>query len=333
MHNKTILLFGMPRSGTTWIGKIFDSHPNTLYMHEPDSWQRLDDFPLFLEEDYIAVEKRQLLNDFSTSLLTMKAAEVTSKLPIFKKNYQTFLHFQCYRMSLYLSSFLHKVSVCKNVDPIERVPLKKMNSPCVVWKSIESLGRMSYFSETIENAKCLHIVRNPAGYISSVIRGEEKKTFQSATPSSEDYQLFDLLLETSRGKSLGYSLSDLKNLSPIERLAIRWRLYNEIAYDQCQNHSNYQLLMYENMCRNPLEKTKKIFDFCDLSWNEQTANFVNESISQNKDAYYSVFKSPLEAAYKWKSNLSRKDVDDIINILSGSVAFSWYENDFLEYQQ
>ena len=31
-----ILLFGMPRSGTTWLGKIFDSHPQVLYRHEPD---------------------------------------------------------------------------------------------------------------------------------------------------------------------------------------------------------------------------------------------------------------------------------------------------------
>lgn len=27
--NGCILLFGMPRSGTTWIGKLFDSHLGT----------------------------------------------------------------------------------------------------------------------------------------------------------------------------------------------------------------------------------------------------------------------------------------------------------------
>ena len=47
MEKGTVLIFGMPRSGTTWLGKLFDSHPSTLYRHEPDSWRMLEDVPLF----------------------------------------------------------------------------------------------------------------------------------------------------------------------------------------------------------------------------------------------------------------------------------------------
>jgi hypothetical protein len=32
-----ILVLGYPRSGTTWLAKIFDSHPNVLYRHEPNA--------------------------------------------------------------------------------------------------------------------------------------------------------------------------------------------------------------------------------------------------------------------------------------------------------
>src|ERR1700712_3636289 len=32
-----ILVMGAPRSGTTWLAKIIDSHPDVLYRHEPDA--------------------------------------------------------------------------------------------------------------------------------------------------------------------------------------------------------------------------------------------------------------------------------------------------------
>ena len=41
---KSLLLVGMARSGTSWIGKIFDSQPTTLYKHEPD--RSIPDVPM-----------------------------------------------------------------------------------------------------------------------------------------------------------------------------------------------------------------------------------------------------------------------------------------------
>jgi hypothetical protein len=41
------MILGAPRSGTTWLGKIFDSHPRVLYRHEPDSVYRTVAIPSF----------------------------------------------------------------------------------------------------------------------------------------------------------------------------------------------------------------------------------------------------------------------------------------------
>ncbi len=327
-NHKLICLFGMPRSGTTWIGKIFDSHPDTLYMHEPDTWQRINNIPLFPAEDYSGdglIELKESIAGFPA----ISKAQVTSKLPIFKKNYQTFMRFYAYKVSLYFSSICHKYGLSKKINPLKRVSPLENDSFSIVWKSIESLGRLPFFAKGLDNVYCIHIVRNPAGYISSVINGERNKLFQGTTLTSDDYDLFKILLDTEEGEKLGYSLSDLKKLEPIERLAIRWRIYNEIAYKKGKDLKNYQVLIYEDLCRNPVEKTQEVFQFCNLDWNYQTASFVSESISQNKDSYYSVYKSPLDAAYKWESTLGRDDVKKIYNILYGSVPFSWYADDFV----
>ena len=87
MDLRTILLFGMPRSGTTWLGKVFDSHPRTLYRHEPDSFGTLDAMPLF-PELADAGQYQALIRDFVAALPATRSARVTGKLPLFPKDYQ-----------------------------------------------------------------------------------------------------------------------------------------------------------------------------------------------------------------------------------------------------
>ena len=81
MNPPLILLFGMPRSGTTWLGKIFDSHPDTLYRHEPDSKGTLNQIPLFPivsdKEKY-----REFLEKYIKKLPEIQDEKVSASLPI-----------------------------------------------------------------------------------------------------------------------------------------------------------------------------------------------------------------------------------------------------------
>jgi hypothetical protein len=44
MRESLILILGLPRSGTSWLGKVFDSHPDVAYLHEPDKHVLIWDF-------------------------------------------------------------------------------------------------------------------------------------------------------------------------------------------------------------------------------------------------------------------------------------------------
>src|ERR1700712_4231116 len=47
-----IFIFSSPRSGSTWLAKAFDSHPDTLYLHEPDIVDRGSDLlPHWFDRD------------------------------------------------------------------------------------------------------------------------------------------------------------------------------------------------------------------------------------------------------------------------------------------
>ena len=76
-----ILLFGMPRSGTTWLGKIFDSHPAVLYRHEPDTWQRLSDVPIVAGRATSPIHAARL-QAFVESLPAIRADRVCGKRPV-----------------------------------------------------------------------------------------------------------------------------------------------------------------------------------------------------------------------------------------------------------
>lgn len=54
-NNKILLIFGIPRSGTTWLGKLFDSHPDIVYLHEPDSQFRTNNVPLLVKGKQVRI--------------------------------------------------------------------------------------------------------------------------------------------------------------------------------------------------------------------------------------------------------------------------------------
>lgn len=105
-----VLLFGMPRSGTTWIGKVFDSHPATVYRHEPDTWRFIEDIPLFAEaDDYLQYQTR--VEQYVRGLENLTALRVTGKLPLFRKDYLAGWRFPVYKNSVLLSKLMSRIGV------------------------------------------------------------------------------------------------------------------------------------------------------------------------------------------------------------------------------
>jgi hypothetical protein len=311
---RLILLMGMPRSGTTWLGKIFDSHADTLYRHEPDSVQAIRGVPP-IADVASAEQYRRAIIEFVDALPGIRFTKVTTTLPVFRKSYDSRIQFLARRVNVFASKLAGRV--LGELPVAERTDYRRIVDLPVVWKSIESTGRLGVLCRAIERCRAVLILRHPCGYIASVFRGEAQRKFNDpGTLAHENYGMFEKLLATPQARSHGLSLDAIKCMHPVERLAWRWVIYNEKAMDDIAGLSNCSHIRYEDLCRDPLAQARRLFDFAGLSWNAQTEAFIGRSTASEHDSYYSIFKNPLKSAYKWRSQLAAEDIARVLAVVT-----------------
>src|SRR5215469_3993861 len=328
---KFLLLFGTPRSGTTWLGKIFDSHPETLYKHEPDRKLALPYAPRLLRA-------RDLASDilaFVAQLPAVNTAHAAGRLPVFKKQYRSSIGQSIHKCSVFAAGaagvFHRPTPILQCVD-VERPDVR------IVWKSTDSLGRLGAILQVVENCCAIRILRHPCGYIASVLRGEVQQQFLSSVKTSEDYGIMQDLLTSAGRFNRGLTLDHLRQFHPIERMAWIWVLLNEITAEDTQN-DRCMSVRYEDVCLDPHTKVKELFAFCQLRWPRQTEHFIYAStlaskyhgLGRGEGRYYGVFKDPVRSAFKWKSELTPEQIDRVYRVLRQSDLIRVYPESEPEY--
>jgi hypothetical protein len=304
-----ILIFGLPRSGTTWLGKLFDSHPDTLYRHEPDSVHRDPTLPLLPEGDLDGARAR-LARDYVRRVLAVRTSKVVGRGPLFHKSYLSPLANGA-RGSAVIALKLAERAGWRAARRVQIPDLseRSLNGAVLpVWKSIESVGRLGLFVRAVEGARGILIIRHPCGQIASVLRGEAKRRFENVDPSSEDVGFFALLAASEPARRRGLTLERLKAMAPLERLAWRWALLNEKALADIEGLPQCVVVRYEDLCREPEATLRRLFAFAGLAWNAQSERFASQTVAEEDGGdYYSVFKDPLAAASRWRDELAPQD--------------------------
>lgn len=319
-QQKLILLFGMPRSGTTWLGKLFDAQRQTYYLHEPDSVDANMRIPLLLGCDDTAVSE---LAEQLPRWLSNKTEKVIASRPFFSKAYLNPVSWALFLASSYATKLAGRLGSRGLVKPVR---LQAAAAPVLVWKSIESLGRMAAIRQ-LTDAYSIHILRHPCGHIASTLKGQDGGLFDGSIPIWQDWDLFDKLLQQSGEQR--FTLDDIKAMSKEQRLAVRWGLINDFALAQNSTTQHNMVLVYEDLCKRPLEVFNTCLAFCQLPADEQCLAYLHSSTQGGEDsAYYSTTKDPLTSAYKWRKQLSAEVQQQIFAVVMQFNAGRYYQDDF-----
>ena len=320
-YGKITFIFGAPRSGTTWLAKIFDSHVDTVYCHEPDLVIRSDFIPLICPKDNFA-QYSEATRQFIASLFADRSLKSRGSLPVFRKSADTALQYEVRRCGLYGLKSLEKLLPAKFHHSIRVPDFTDLDGGSMhrVVKSVNALGRAGLIQHALPDCRVILIIRHAFSQVASRLKGIADNMFEKRPWGLQ-------WIGTPQAARYGLNESLLGRLSLAEQLAWEWAVLNEKALDDLQGNPRALIFRYKDFTADPLGHSKNLFAFSGLPWCAQTERFIRRSGRPlGPDGYYRVYKDPHVAKTKWRTTLSFDEKKQIYDIMrKTSVGQLWPE--------
>lgn len=310
-----ILVIGLARSGTTWLGKIFDSHPETLYRHEPDTTELFRRLPLLMTPSD-GDKHRADLGRFLDSLRDHPRIRASGTWPVFRKSREGVMSFWSRKLGIL---GLQAIAQRKGNVRIPNWLIRYSPETCrVVWKSVWSVGRVSMLHQAIANLNVVMLVRHPCGIIDSRQRGLQRGKI---SPVSENEYRVLRNWHSAIGAVVGKRV-DWNNA--IDREVFRWALLYGQALTDLNNSPRFHVLKYEDLCANPHEEISKLFKALQLPDDRQVNRFIASSTSHKSSRFYSVYRKP-EQIDLWRKQVCPDTYTRVRMLIRGTPAGRLYE--------
>jgi hypothetical protein len=314
------MILGLPRSGTTWLAKIFDSHPDVFYCHEPDLVVRNTAVPAVCantEGGSDLAETRR----FVESLLASRTLKSAGSLPVFAKTGDRYFGRSLRLASVLALRFAQKTApwlVRSHAAVPEFCDWTRVRTPHCVIKSVSSVGRAALLADALPEARIILIMRHPFGQIASRARGHSLGKLGR-------FRFDPALLATPQGARHGLRYDDVVRLSPVEQLAWEWAILNEKAFEELSARSNARAIRYIDLVSDPAAEAQRLFAFAGLPWHGATEAFIRKSVSyRGPDLYFQVMKDASRTQHKWRTQLSADEQARIASIVRlTSVSRLW----------
>ena len=231
-----VAIHSVPRSGSTWLGEIFNSHGDVKYCFQPLFSYKLKGFLTENSSCDDIDDFYNLLSETEDDFINQKIERKSKNLPIFKKSL---------------------------------IPSH------IVYKEVRYHYILDNMLRKHRDLKLILLVRDPVMVMNSWINAP--KEFDSTWSVSE--QILSAAAKNMEAKENFYGLNAwIKTTKKFEYLAKK-------------HPSKVYLLNYEHLKKDPMAKTKEIFNFCNLDLQDSTINFIKQSQVENVEDPYSVFRA------------------------------------------
>jgi hypothetical protein len=302
-----ILILGAPRSGTTWLAKIVDSHPDVLYRHEPDA---------------VLPAPSALTSKTLVPLLARWAGETgartAAKRPHFRKSWQP--EWARRLRTLFATAIGAAGRLPPPLRALAGLPIPDLGSraaPHLAIKTIAWAEGAAILARTLPDSRTIFILRHPGGQVASVLRGNRRRQFELKTEGTD--MPFDEARTIRFAAGQGIGEAAFQALPDAAKYAWAWRAFNEPSYAALAALPNVQVVLYEALCAQPETLARRALAFAGLDWTRQTADFVADSTTHTGPAgYYAIFRDAGSAADSWRTTLPPDDQAAVRSVTAAS---------------
>ena len=302
-----ILILGAPRSGTTWLAKIIDSHPDVLYRHEPD---KLVPSPSHLTADDVPGLVARWAAD--------RSPRSASKLPFFRKSWQPVWAPGVKTVVAAVVGVAGRLPAPLN--GLSRVPIPDFATrppPRFAFKSISWAGGAAIFAHALPDSRTIFILRHPCGHVASMMRGHREQRFDLTEQGSNMPFNEKAALRFSGG--FGIAEAAFHALPDASKYAWNWRAFNEPVYAAVASEPNVHVVLYEALCAEPAALSRRLLNFAGLDRNRQTEAFVARSTSyRGASGYYAILRDAVASAEAWRTTMLPEDQAAVRSVVSAS---------------
>jgi hypothetical protein len=315
-HTGVTLILGAPRSGTSWLGKIFDSHPDVIYRHEPDSTFVGKHLSSPCKNDAApSAEARTYLG----RLADICTAKTVGILPIFRKSHRSRSEHLARLLKIYSLLVFERaqggIETARTVQLADGNEAGAARSHPVVIKSVSLLQHAGFFARSVPELRIVVIVRHPCDQIASQLLGWRKRKFPNKP-------LDITIANTEQARRRGLSPDEFAHMTIVDQLAYQWLILHEKALEELADRRNARIIRYEDLASSAEKTAKDVFTFADLPWCEATARFVDRS--QNSPwpgRYFGVFRPPSfqSKTDRWREILTASETQRVLEIVGDSA--------------
>jgi len=274
-----VVVAGLPRSGTSWIGRTLANAPGFSYFREPDNNDYVTGAEhrfrwLYLpsgghDDAYEHHMRRALAGEISTPFTRAQdRGPLLSHVPR---------------------------AVADRVGA--RLPALYLTEPGLLVKLIASTLALEWISDTYPDARLVVVVRHPCGTMGSWQR--------QGWPFNPEMLLRDERLVADH---LAPYVDVIDGASETwERAGALWAAIMLVVARQAERHQRWVVVQHEWLCGDPAPRFRRLYDRLGLTWTADSDRFVSES-DQADDEVQSMRRSARDEIDRWKHELHPAEI-------------------------